>query len=56
MVNEENSCERPVETLKKMLFTVQRLAHSSEEDSGQGVNDQSLETQSEVLTEGESQT
>ena len=51
VMSEETSTERPVETLKKMLFAVQRLAYSSEED--QGENDQFLETQSEILTEGE---
>ena len=48
---EETNSERPVETLKKMLFTVQGLTCSSDEKSD--VNDcKSLETQSERLTEG----
>ncbi|CAB3982353.1 Hypothetical predicted protein [Paramuricea clavata] len=52
VMSEDISSERPVETLKKMLFTVQRLTHSSEENSDQGVDDHSaFETQSESLTE-----
>jgi hypothetical protein len=54
VMSEDTCSERPVETLKKMLFTVQRLTHSSEENSDQGVDGHSaLETQSERLTEGE---
>ncbi len=56
VMSEDTSSERPVETLKKMLFTVQRLTHSSEENSDHGESDHSLETQSETLTEGKQYT
>lgn len=52
VISEDTSSERPVETLKKMLFTVQSLTRSNEDISDQDGNDHSLQTQSESLTEG----
>ena len=52
VISEDTSSERPVETLKKMLFTVQSLTRSSEDMSDQDDNDQTQQTQSESLTEG----
>lgn len=54
VLSEQNGSKRPVETLKKMLFTAQRLPYSSEENLDRDINDHhSIRTQSECLTEGE---